>query len=292
MKGIVLAGGAGTRLHPITRGVSKQLLGVYDKPMVYYPISVLMLAEIRDILIITTPEDQPSFQRLLGDGSRFGVHFEYAVQPKPEGLAQAFLIGEEFIGKDNVSLVLGDNIFYGAGLRNKVLQAAHQEKGATVFGYYVKDPERFGVVEFDSQFHALSIEEKPKNPRSNYAVTGLYFYDNKVVEIAKGIKPSARGELEITAVNNAYLQLGELNVVRLGRGYAWLDTGTHDSMLDAANFIRTIETRQGLQVACLQEIALDNGWMTPDQVRDSIQDLLKTEYGQYLLKRINNPGAF
>ena len=292
MKGIVLAGGAGTRLHPITRGVSKQLLGVYDKPMVYYPISVLMLAEIQDILIITTPEDQPSFQRLLGDGSRFGVHFEYAVQPKPEGLAQAFLIGEEFIGKDNVSLVLGDNIFYGAGLRNKVLQAAHQEKGATVFGYYVKDPERFGVVEFDSQFHALSIEEKPKNPRSNYAVTGLYFYDNKVVEIAKGIKPSARGELEITAVNNAYLQLGELNVVRLGRGYAWLDTGTHDSMLDAANFIRTIETRQGLQVACLQEIALDNGWMTPDQVRDSIQDLLKTEYGQYLLKRINNPGAF
>ncbi|MBR4223136.1 MAG: glucose-1-phosphate thymidylyltransferase RfbA, partial [Victivallales bacterium] len=285
-------GGAGTRLHPITRGVSKQLLGVYDKPMVYYPISVLMLAEIQDILIITTPEDQPSFQRLLGDGSRFGVHFEYAVQPRPEGLAQAFLIGEEFIGKDNVSLVLGDNIFYGAGLRNKVLQAAHQEKGATVFGYYVKDPERFGVVEFDSQFHALSIEEKPKNPRSNYAVTGLYFYDNKVVEIAKGIKPSARGELEITAVNNAYLQLGELNVVRLGRDYAWLDTGTHDSMLDAANFIRTIETRQGLQVACLQEIALDNGWMTPDQVRDSIQDLLKTEYGQYLLKRINNPGAF
>ena len=290
MKGIVLAGGAGTRLHPITRGVSKQLLGVYDKPMVYYPISVLMLAEIRDILIITTPEDQPSFQRLLGDGSRFGVRFEYTVQPKPEGLAQAFLIGEEFIGKDNVSLVLGDNIFYGAGLRNRVLQAARQEKGATVFGYYVKDPERFGVVEFDSQFRALSIEEKPKNPRSNYAVTGLYFYDNRVVEIAKGIKPSARGELEITAVNNAYLQMGELNVVRLGRGYAWLDTGTHDSMLDAANFIRTIETRQGLQVACLQEIALDNGWMTPDQVRDSIQDLLKTEYGQYLLKRINNPG--
>ena len=292
MKGIVLAGGAGTRLHPVTYGVSKQLLGVYDKPMVYYPISVLMLAEIRDILIITTPEDQPGFQRLLGDGRRFGVHFEYAVQPKPDGLAQAFLIGEEFIGKDNVSLVLGDNIFYGAGLRNRVLQAAGQERGATVFGYYVKDPERFGVVEFDSEFHALSIEEKPKKPRSNYAVTGLYFYDNRVVEIAKGIKPSARGELEITDVNNAYLQLGELNVVRLGRGYAWLDTGTHDSMLDAANFIRTIETRQGLQVACLQEIALDNGWMTPEQVRESIQDLLKTEYGQYLLKRINNPGAF
>ena len=292
MKGIVLAGGAGTRLHPVTHGVSKQLLGVYDKPMVYYPISVLMLAEIRDILIITTPEDQPGFQRLLGDGRRFGVHFEYAVQPKPDGLAQAFLIGEGFIGKDNVSLVLGDNIFYGAGLRNRVLQAAGQERGATVFGYYVKDPERFGVVEFDSQFHALSIEEKPKKPRSNYAVTGLYFYDNRVVEIAKGIKPSARGELEITDVNNAYLQLGELNVVRLGRGYAWLDTGTHDSMLDAANFIRTIETRQGLQVACLQEIALDKGWMTPEQVRESIQDLLKTEYGQYLLKKISNPGVF
>ena len=292
MKGIVLAGGAGTRLHPITRGVSKQLLGVYDKPMVYYPISVLMLAEIRDILIITTPEDQASFQRLLGDGSRFGVHFAYEVQPRPEGLAQAFLIGENFIGKDHVALVLGDNIFYGAGLRSRVLQAARQEVGATVFGYYVKDPERFGVVEFDSDYHAISIEEKPKNPRSNYAVTGLYFYDNKVVEIAKGIKPSARGELEITAVNNEYLQRGELNVVRLGRGYAWLDTGTHDSMLDAANFIRTIETRQGLQVACLQEIALDNKWMTPEQIRDSIQDLLKTEYGQYLLKKINNPGAF
>ena len=292
MKGIVLAGGAGTRLHPITRGVSKQLLGVYDKPMVYYPISVLMLAEIRDILIITTPEDQASFQRLLGDGSRFGVHFAYEVQPRPEGLAQAFLIGENFIGKDHVALVLGDNIFYGAGLRSRVLQAARQEVGATVFGYYVKDPERFDVVEFDSDYHAISIEEKPKNPRSNYAVTGLYFYDNKVVEIAKGIKPSARGELEITAVNNEYLQRGELNVVRLGRGYAWLDTGTHDSMLDAANFIRTIETRQGLQVACLQEIALDNKWMTPEQIRDSIQDLLKTEYGQYLLKKINNPGAF
>ena len=292
MKGIVLAGGAGTRLHPITRGVSKQLLGVYDKPMVYYPISVLMLAEIRDILIITTPEDQPSFQRLLGDGSRFGVRFAYEVQPRPEGLAQAFLIGEKFIGQDHVALVLGDNIFYGAGLRGRVQQAARQEVGATVFGYYVKDPERFGVVEFDSDYHAVSIEEKPKNPRSNYAVTGLYFYDNKVVEIAKSIKPSARGELEITAVNNAYLQRGELNVVRLGRGYAWLDTGTHDSMLDAANFIRTIETRQGLQVACLQEIALDNKWMTPEQVRESIQDLLKTEYGQYLLKRVNNPGAF
>ena len=286
MKGIVLAGGAGTRLHPITRGVSKQLLGVYDKPMVYYPISVLMLAGIRDILIITTPEDQPSFQRLLGNGSRFGVNFSYAVQPKPEGLAQAFIIGEEFIGSDSVSLVLGDNIFYGAGLGDMCKAAAQQTKGATVFGYYVKDPERFGVVEFDENFKALSIEEKPAHPKSNYAVTGLYFYDNDVVSIAKSIKPSARGELEITAVNNEYLRRGELRVRRLGRGYAWLDTGTHDSMLDAANFIRTIETRQGLQVACLQEIAYDNGWMTKDQIRDSIQDMLKTNYGQYLEKLI------
>ena len=288
MKGIVLAGGAGTRLHPITRGVSKQLLGVYDKPMVYYPISVLMLAGIRDILIITTPEDQASFQRLLEDGSRFGVNFTYAVRPKPEGLAQAFIIGEEFIGSDSVSLVLGDNIFYGAGLGDMCKQAAKQTKGATVFGYYVKDPERFGVVEFDENFKALSIEEKPAHPKSNYAVTGLYFYDNDVVRIAKSIKPSARGELEITAVNNEYLQRGELRVRRLGRGYAWLDTGTHDSMLDAANFIRTIETRQGLQVACLQEIAYDNGWMTKDQIRDSIKDMLKTNYGQYLQKLIED----
>ncbi len=288
MKGIVLAGGAGTRLHPITRGVSKQLLGVYDKPMVYYPISVLMLAGIRDILVITTPEDQPSFQRLLGDGSRFGVNFSYAVQPKPEGLAQAFIIGEKFIGSDSVSLVLGDNIFYGAGLGDMCKAAARQPKGATVFGYYVKDPERFGVVEFDENFKALSIEEKPAHPKSNYAVTGLYFYDNDVVNIAKSIKPSARGELEITAVNNEYLKRGELRVRRLGRGYAWLDTGTHDSMLDAANFIRTIETRQGLQVACLQEIAYDNGWMTKDQIRASIQDMLKTNYGQYLNKLIED----
>jgi len=284
MKGIVLAGGAGTRLHPITRGVSKQLLGVYDKPMVYYPISVLMLAGIREILIITTPEDQPSFQRLLGDGSRFGVEFQYAVQPRPEGLAQAFIIGEEFIGKEHVAMVLGDNIFYGARLREICKAAAAQPSGATVFGYYVKDPERFGVVEFDANFKALSIEEKPKHPRSNYAVTGLYFYDNDVVDIAKHIKPSARGELEITSVNNVYLERGALRVQRLGRGYAWLDTGTHDAMLDAANFIRTIETRQGLQVACLQEIALENGWLTKEQLRESIQDLLKTEYGQYLLK--------
>ena len=286
MKGIVLAGGAGTRLHPITRGVSKQLLGVYDKPMIYYPISVLMLAGIREILIITTPEDQAGFRRLLGDGSRFGVEFTYAVQPKPEGLAQAFIIGEHFIGKDHVALVLGDNIFYGAKLGDMCKAAAGQPSGATVFGYYVSDPERFGVVEFDENYKALSIEEKPKNPKSNYAVTGLYFYDNDVVEIAKHIQPSARGELEITTVNNVYLQRGDLRVQRLGRGYAWLDTGTHDAMLDAANFIRTIETRQGLQVACLQEIALVNGWLTKQQVRDGIQDLLKTAYGQYLLKLI------
>lgn len=284
MKGIVLAGGAGTRLHPITNGVSKQLLGVYDKPMVYYPISVLMLGGIREILIITTPEDQPAFQRLLGDGSCFGVEFTYAVQPKPEGLAQAFIIGEEFIGKEHVALVLGDNIFYGARLGDMCKVAVRQPSGATVFGYYVKDPGRFGVVEFDKDYKALSIEEKPQHPKSNYAVTGLYFYDNDVVDIAKHIKPSARGELEITSVNNVYLQRGDLRVQRLGRGYAWLDTGTHDAMLDAANFIRTIETRQGLQVACLQEIALENGWMTKAQVRDSIQDLLKTEYGQYLMR--------
>ena len=288
MKGIVLAGGAGTRLHPITRGVSKQLLGVYDKPMVYYPISVLMLAGIRDILIITTPEDQSSFRRLLGDGERFGVNFTYAVQPKPEGLAQAFIIGEEFIGADHAALVLGDNIFYGANLRKLVKNAAAREKGATVFGYYVCDPERFGVVEFDENFKALSIEEKPAKPRSNYAVTGLYFYDNDVVEIAKHIKPSARGELEITSVNNEYLQRGTLHVERLGRGFAWLDTGTHEAMLDAANFIRTIETRQGLQVACLQEIAWENGWMTADEVRESSKDLMKTGYGQYLLKLVEN----
>ncbi len=284
MKGIVLAGGAGTRLHPITRGVSKQLLAVYDKPMVYYPISVLMLAGIREIMIITTPEDQSSFQRLLGDGSRFGVEFTYAVQPKPEGLAQAFLIGKEFIGKDSVALVLGDNIFYGAHLSRLVRAAAEREKGATVFGYYVCDPERFGVVEFDADGKAVSIEEKPKNPKSNYAVTGLYFYDNDVVSIAENIKPSARGELEITSVNNEYLKRGTLHVETLGRGYAWLDTGTHESMLEAANFIHTIETRQGLQVACLQEIAFENKWMTAEQIRESVSDMTKTEYGQYLMR--------
>ena len=284
MKGIVLAGGAGTRLHPITRGVSKQLLAVYDKPMVYDPISVLMLAGISDILIITTPEDQASFQRLLGDGSRFGVNFSYAVQPKPEGLAQAFLIGEEFIGSDRVALILGDNIFYGAKLSKLLRAAADRETGATIFGYHVCDPERFGVVEFDLKGNAVSIEEKPAKPKSNYAVTGLYFFDNDVVNIAKKITPSARGELEITAVNNEYLRRGQLHVEIFKRGYAWLDTGTHDSMLDAANFIRTVETRQGLQIACLQEIAFENGWMTREAVRESVKDMLKTEYGQYLLR--------
>ena len=286
MKGIVLAGGAGTRLHPITLGVSKQLLAIYDKPMIYYPISVLMLAGIREILIITTPEDQSSFRHLLGDGSRFGVRFSYEVQPKPEGLAQAFLIGESFIGTDSVSLVLGDNIFYGANLGSIVRNAAVRKTGATVFGYYVSDPERFGVVEFDKDFHVLSIEEKPKQPKSHYAVTGLYFYDNDVIRIAKSIRPSARGELEITAVNNEYLKRGDLHVERLGRGFAWLDTGTYDSMLDAGNFIRTIETRQGLQVACLQEIAYDNGWMTKEQIRQTCANLGKTNYSQYLMRLI------
>ena len=291
MKGIVLAGGAGTRLHPITCGVSKQLLAVYDKPMIYYPISVLMLAKIREILIITTPEDQSSFQRLLGDGSRFGVEFSYAVQPRPEGLAQAFLIGKKFIGNDSVALVLGDNIFYGAHLSDLVRKAAESQKGATVFGYCVCDPERFGVVEFDASGKAVSIEEKPQFPKSNYAVTGLYFYDNSVISIAESLTPSARGELEITAVNNVYLERGELHVEKLhveklGRGFAWLDTGTHESMLDAANFIHTIETRQGLQVACLEEIAYFNKWLTADEVKNGIQHMLKTEYGRYLLRVI------
>lgn len=286
MKGICLAGGSGTRLHPTTLGVSKQLLNVYDKPMIYYPISILMLAKIRDILIITTPEDQASFKRLLGDGSHFGVNFTYAIQPKPEGLAQAFIIGEQFIGNDSVALVLGDNIFYGANLEKVLKRAVSNTEGATVFGYYVCDPERFGVVEFDSEGKAISIEEKPQNPKSNYAVTGLYFYDNKVVDITKTIKPSARGELEITAVNNEYLKMGELNVELFKQGYAWLDTGTHESLLDAANFIRTIETRQGLQIACLQEIAYRNKWMTKKEVIQSVKDMQKTDYGKYLMKLV------
>ncbi len=288
MKGIVLAGGAGTRLHPITRGVSKQLLAVYDKPMVFYPISVLMLAGIREILIITTPEDQPNFVRLLGDGSRFGVRFSYEVQPFPGGLAQAFLIGRKFIGSDSVALVLGDNIFYGANLHAILKKAVDRDKGATVFGYYVCDPERFGVVEFNAEGKAVSIEEKPTVPKSNYAVTGLYFYDNSVVSIAENIKPSARGELEITTVNNEYLQRGLLHVEKLGRGFAWLDTGTYESMLDAGNFIRTIEMRQGLQVACLQEIAYLNEWMTAEQVRESVADMVKTDYGRYLLRMVGD----
>ena len=284
MKGIVLAGGAGTRLHPITCGVSKQLLAVYDKPMIYYPISVLMLAGIREILIITTPEDQSSFQRLLGDGSRFGIKLAYAVQPRPEGLAQAFIIGKEFIGKDSVALVLGDNIFYGANFSKLLRTAAARKEGATIFGCYVCDPERFGVVEFDQEGNAVSIEEKPVVPKSNYAVTGLYFYDNSVIGIAGNIKPSARGELEITDVNNAYLKKGKLRVEMLGRGYAWLDTGTYKSMLEAANFIHTIETRQGLQVACLEEIAYENRWMTAKEVQAAAVNMGKTEYGQYLMR--------
>ncbi len=287
MKGIVLAGGAGSRLHPITMGVSKQLLAIYDKPMIYYSLSVLMLAGIRDILIITTPEDQFNFTRLLGDGSQFGVNFSYAVQPKPEGLAQAFMIGKKFIGNDTVALVLGDNIFYGADLRKMLQKAASCTDGATVFGYYVRNPERFGVVEFDQNGRAVNIEEKPEVPKSNYAVTGLYFYDNDVVDIAHTIKPSARGELEITSVNNAYLQQGKLFVEIFKRGYAWLDTGTHESMLDAANFIRTIETQQGLQIACLHEIAYENNWRTADEIAASVSDMQKTAYGQYVMKLIS-----
>ena len=286
MKGIVLAGGAGSRLHPVTLGVSKQLLPVYDKPMIYYPLSVLMQAGIRDILVITTPEDQAAFIRLLGDGSRFGLNLSYEVQPSPDGIAQAFLIGREFIGADSVALVLGDNIFYGAHLEQMVRQAASRSSGATIFGYYVCDPERFGVIEFDAEGRALSIEEKPAVPKSSYAVTGLYFYDNSVLDIAAGITPSARGELEITAVNCAYLERGELRVERLGRGYAWLDTGTHDSLMEAGDFIRTIEKRQGLQVACLEEIAWMNGWMTTAQVLERSAMLRKTEYGRYLERRV------
>ena len=283
MKGIILAGGSGTRLHPITKGVSKQLLPVYDKPMIYYPLSVLMLAGIRDILIITTPEDQSSFQRLLGDGSDFGIHLSYAVQAKPEGLAQAFIIGEQFIGNDSVCLVLGDNIFYGQGFRPMLESAAARGKGATVFGYQVKDPQRFGVVEFDEQRRALSIEEKPQKPKSHFAVTGLYFYDNDVVDIAKQIEPSERGELEITCINNAYLERGDLQVELLGRGFAWLDTGTHDSLLAAAHFVETIESRQGYKIACLEEIAYFRGWLSSADIERLGQSLGKSGYGDYLL---------
>ncbi len=290
MKGIVLAGGSGTRLYPITKGVSKQLLPIYDKPMVYYPISVLMLAGIREILIISTPQDLPGFRRLLGDGSDFGVHFEYAEQPSPDGLAQAFIIGEKFIGDDTVCLVLGDNIFHGSGfsrLLKEAVRSAEEDRKATVFGYWVSDPERYGVAEFDKDGNCLSIEEKPKAPKSNYAVVGLYFYPNKVVEVAKHIKPSARGELEITTVNQEFLKDGKLKVQVFGRGYAWLDTGTHDSLAEASTFVEVIEKRQGLKIACLEGIALRKGWITPEKMRKLAQPMIKNQYGQYLLKVID-----
>jgi len=282
MKGIVLAGGSGTRLHPLTLGTSKQMLPIYDKPMIYYPISVLMLAGIREILIISTPEDLPNFQRLLGTGEEFGVEFSYAEQPSPDGLAQAFIIGEQFIGDDSVCLVLGDNIFYGYGFSGLLREAAAKPSGATVFGYHVIDPERFGVVEFDASGKVISIEEKPVKPKSNYAVTGLYFYDNDVIEIAKQVKPSDRGELEITSVNNAYLECGDLNVSVMGRGLAWLDTGTHDSLMEASHFVHAIESRQGLKIACLEEIGFKNGWLSKDKLIESAKALSKTGYGQYL----------
>ena len=282
-KGIILAGGSGTRLYPITKGVSKQLLPIYDKPMIYYPLSVLMLAGIRDVLIISTPDDIEGFKRLLDNGSELGIDISYAVQPSPDGLAQAFIIGEDFIGDSNVCLVLGDNIFYGQGFTPLLRQAVNRQKGATVFGYQVKDPERFGVVAFDEDKRAISIEEKPVKPKSNYAVTGLYFYDNDVIEIAKKVKPSERGEVEITTVNQMYMERGDLNVELLGRGFAWLDTGTHESLLEAAQFVETIEKRQGYKVACLEEISLNNGWLTKQQVAEIGQSMSKNAYGQYLM---------
>lgn len=294
VKGIILAGGSGTRLHPITRGISKQLLPIYDKPMVYYPLSVLMLAGIRDILLISTPADINNYRNLLGNGNDFGIHLSYAVQPSPDGLAQAFIIGEEFIGTDRVCLVLGDNVFYGHNFSSKLNEAAQRSQGATVFGYQVKDPERFGVIEFDAHRRARSIEEKPLKPKSQYAVTGLYFYDNDVIQIAKKVKKSARGELEITSVNQAYLERGDLCVELLGRGFAWLDTGTHESLLEAGHFIETIEKRQGFKVACLEEIAFNNGWMNVEKLTKCGRALSKSSYGQYLLslvKEFHEPSA-
>lgn len=288
MKGIILAGGSGTRLYPVTKGVSKQLLPIYDKPMIYYPLSVLMLAGIRDILVITTPEDQSGYIRLLGDGTQFGITLTYAVQPSPDGLAQAFIIGEEFIGDDRVCLILGDNIFYGPDFSPRLRKALNKPAGATIFGYQVNDPENYGVVEFDEQKRVRSLEEKPRKPKSHFAITGLYFYDNDVVGIAKQVKPSARGELEITSVNQVYMERGDLSVELLGRGFAWLDTGTHDSLLDAAHFVETIEKRQGYKIACLEEIAWRNGWLAADEVRELARPLAKTRYGRYLLELIKN----